>query len=128
MLRVRNATELEAKWARELAKRAMQPWRHGSPVAGYVNEGRWVASCLECNGGMACWPEMSETQCLDCGARYTVEFPAPEELEQAAAVLRERPMRNRNWFPSRVTVGGVEQQRESVKDLKAENARHGVRF
>lgn len=126
ILRAPDAAGIEAKWARHLSRSGITPWDHDEPVTAYVNRGRWVASCVECGGGMACWSEMDHTQCLDCGARYRVDFP--EDADEAARILVERTIEHRNWFPVDITVGGMEHKGETVADLKAENALHGVRF
>lgn len=84
-------------------------------VLAYVNEDRWVASCPNCNSGMACTPGI-EAVCLDCGSIYSVEFPSQKQIEQAEKILEVRPVRNRNWFP----------EIEKIADLKKENKEKGL--
>jgi hypothetical protein len=65
----------------------------------YVSDGRWVAGCSFCSGGMAVWPDHSLACCLDCGYIHEIEFPEPEVIAEAVPVLELRPERNRNWKP-----------------------------
>ena len=89
------------------------------PVVAYINEGRWVADCPDCNAGMMLLPGAP----FLCGLCFNVRigsysrlvvWPAnPAEIE---AVLLLRPMAiNRNWRPG-----------ETVWTLLAENVEHGV--
>lgn len=89
----------------------------GTPVVAYINEGRWVADCPECNGGIAVWPGMPDACCYDSGHVWTVTFPAVAEIGQAEALLEHRAEpRTRNWIPAA----------ETIDDLKAENVLRGV--
>lgn len=82
----------------------------------YVNEGRWVGDCPNCNGGIAgppaVWREPHGV-CLGCGYRYKVRYP--KDRVQIEAVLERRPMVHRN-----ANVG------ESVGQLERENVLMGV--
>jgi hypothetical protein len=86
-------------------------------VPAYVSEGRWVADCPECNGGIAVDPEDIEATCLDCGLATPISSPALDDQTKADLVLSERPIQARNWFPHRG---------ETVNDLKAENLLRGI--
>lgn len=88
-------------------------------VEAYVNGGRWVANCPNCNGGIACDPDISEGCCTDCGFVYTVAFPHPNTVRGAETVLLKREdLQNMNWLP----------HKEEISDLKAENASRGFDF
>lgn len=91
----------------------------GVSVYAYVNVGRWVADCPFCKGGIACWSEMPDGACYDCGRIHTIVFPDAEVMAQGEEILSFRPGdHDKNWFP----------QVETVDDLKAENAARGVDF
>lgn len=90
-------------------------------VLAYVNHGRWVADCPECAGGILASPDadpLSPVLCRDCGAEVEIEYPDARAIAEAEHVLAQRRPENRNWLPDR----------ESVDDLKAENALRGVAF
>lgn len=91
-------------------------------VLAYVNHGRWVADCPECGGGILVRIVPSErvdrTTCRDCGSEVGIVRPDDEVVAAGEDVLSRRRPENRNWDPSR----------ETVADLKAENARYGVSF
>lgn len=78
----------------------------------YVNWGRWVADCPECNSGIDCSPDLPRGACLDCGAVYKIDFPSKKERDQAGELLSARPERNRNWD---------RHKGEELKRLKTEN-------
>lgn len=88
-------------------------------AAAYVSDGRWVADCPVCAGGVAVWPHgMRDACCFDCGTLVSVSCPPASVVGAAVAVLRHRPTTNQHWVP------GV----ESVDDLKAENLSRGYLF
>jgi DNA-directed RNA polymerase subunit M/transcription elongation factor TFIIS len=80
----------------------------------YINHGRWVIDCPNCNGGVLANAE--EVTCRDCGHTYKVKFP--EDKEQAEQVMSHRSVVNQNWHPDT----------ETLADLKAENALRGLKF
>lgn len=80
----------------------------------YVNHGRWVIDCPNCNGGIRA--DADEVVCRDCGHSYKVRFPG--DREQAQRILSHRPVENQNWLPDT----------ETLADLKAENAVRGISF
>ncbi len=82
-------------------------------VAAYVSDSRWVADCPACNGGVACWPEMSDGCCFDCGRIYEIVFP--KDWRKGVALLELRPQHNRHWLPG-----------ESIDTLKLENLTRGI--
>ena len=94
----------------------------------YVNQGRWIVDCPKCNAGLFARAERIVCTAYSrdgtpipgtgCDSELEVKFPDPAERAKAEAVLAEREELNRNWYPDR----------ESVSDLKAENALRGVRF
>jgi len=107
-------TEAEiTRWALGmLLKQRKFPFANGT-VDAYINWGRWVADCSACNSGIACSPGVDTVICTDCGAKYSVVFPA--EIERIEQALLARALRNRNWEPD-----------ETADDLEDENKRHGV--
>lgn len=67
-------------------------------VYAHVSDGRWVANCPQCNGGIACWDENPHGCCLDCGHVYSVRWP--EGYKEAELILGTRPNPfNRHWHP-----------------------------
>lgn len=84
-------------------------------VAAYVNDNRWLADCPFCNGGIACWVQMSDSCCFDCGRVYQVDYPSEQEFKDAVASLERRPFRARFWKP----------WEQSAQDLRFENIEHG---
>lgn len=125
-----NAGDVEAFWierGKQLAARGRGFLRDGDytpdllhtrrTVTAYVNQGRWVADCPECNGGIACWPEHDHGACLDCGRVYKVTFPTAASIAKAEKALSRRPPANRNWRPDKDEQAGV---------LVEQNARRGL--
>lgn len=90
--------------------------RSRKKLTAYVSDGRWVADCRECGGGVALWRENPEAACLDCGAVYSsIEWPGTfDEIER---VLAARRPGQRHWRP---------QDGETLADLKVDNLIRGV--
>lgn len=84
-------------------------------VAAYVNQGRWVADCPNCGGGMFTEPGWPRGCCLDCGTSYQVKHPAERTVAAAEKALLARPVSHRNWNP----------QTETPARLAAENRKRG---
>lgn len=84
------------------------------PTAAYVSEGRWVADCPWCAGGVSVWLAMTDACCYDCGRVLPVTFPSADDVLVAELLLSARAERKQNWRPD---------QGETVADLQAENAR-----
>jgi DNA-directed RNA polymerase subunit M/transcription elongation factor TFIIS len=90
----------------------------------YINHGRWVIDCPNCNGGIRADRDDNgnpvstggEVICGNCKHKYKVKFPG--DKEQAEAVMHHRPVENQNWHPDN----------ESLSDLKSENALRGLKF
>ena len=80
------------------------------PLVGYVNQGRWVADCASCRGGVAGWPEHELGACLSCGRVWRITYP--ENTPAIEALLGPRPLRNRNFDP---------RKGETVESLEEEN-------
>ena len=79
----------------------------------YVSDGRWVATCPECNGGVVHFPDTPWAICPDCGRGYGVRFPAQKSRIEAR--LLERPVHNRQLLPG-----------WSLEELEAEIAQFGL--
>lgn len=99
---------------------ADQPTAPTEAVAVFANENRWIAECPDCHGAqMACKAD-ARFMCNECangaigGKWRPVVWPA--DVDQIEAVLDQRPLVNRNWLPG-----------ESLDDLRAKNAEHGLR-
>lgn len=84
-------------------------------VRAYVSDGRWVADCLNCAGGIAAGPRFSEGACLGCGTVFRLRHPDPEQIQAAVEILAMRPLGSRHWRP----------WRETADDLARENELHG---
>jgi hypothetical protein len=93
-------------------------------VVAYINHGRWIAECPDCNGAQVASEEL-RFWCVSCGNASVLfawkEVVMPKSKKSIEGVLLDRPTARpdkavtRNWKPG-----------ESVKDLKKENAAHGV--
>lgn len=84
----------------------------GTTVHAYINHGRWVADCPNCNGAELVASGMPMV-CGSCGAEHAVTFPRNRpKLEE---VLTVREMRLQNWLPG-----------QTPSDLLAENIEHGL--
>jgi hypothetical protein len=88
-------------------------------VPAYVNHGRWVADCPDCNGAELVTPN-EPMMCDACfnegngGAYRAVVFPRSQREIEAQLAIRPEP-EHRNWAPG-----------ETVAQLRAENAEHGI--
>lgn len=74
-------------------------WAPKTPVAVYINAGRYVADCPYCRKGMLTRPDWGIACCGECGAYYRREFVIfPDDISAAAAILQRRPNRDsQNW-------------------------------
>lgn len=89
----------------------------------YVNQGRWVVDCRDCNSSWIVRPEIPSRlidakgglhDSCNCGAVIIVQFPAQKAEIDELLELRPHAV-NRNWRSG-----------ETVFDLRIENAAHGV--
>jgi hypothetical protein len=89
------------------------------PLPARVYRGQWIVDCT-CNGAAYVWLDVPLTWCACCGNRYCggrwrrVALP-PERAAIERMLLLRPDAANRNWQPG-----------ETVADLVAENAAHGV--
>ena len=88
----------------------------------YVNHGRWVVDCPNCNSAQLASRSDRRFWCVDCrnvwvqGKWVMVTWPSAADEAAIESVLDRRPhARNANWRPG-----------ESVADLIAENTAHGL--
>lgn len=88
-------------------------------LVAYVNLGRWVADCPECNNGIMVHPDR-HGWCCNCGNSTVgglsrrVRWPA--DIFRIEAVLEMRPApANRNWYPH-----------ETVNELVHESIANGA--
>lgn len=103
-------------------------------MTAYYNYGRWVVDCpasdcyaalrvSEASSVVSVWmvcdcgdESACDHQQIPCGRAFEVALP--DDRQDIEAVTGLRPRRaNRNWVPG-----------ETVRDLQAENLRHGVRI
>lgn len=91
----------------------------GPSTPAYVNHGRWVVDCPDCNNAQLACRTDRRFMCNDCGnialggLWRPVEWPAnPQAIE---TVLESRPMENQNWVPG-----------ETVQMLAADNKHRGI--
>lgn len=89
-------------------------------IRAYVNHGRWMVRCEECNSCQVVWPDDPVYLCAGCwnvtvgGKWRPVVFPA--ERAEIDAILSARPEeRTRNW-----------ELHETVDELRQQNAEHGL--
>lgn len=87
-----------------------------------LDHGRWVVDCPACPSAQLASFEDRRFFCTDChnaaagGAWVPVRWPPANQLEAVEAELELRPAdATRNWRPG-----------ESVDDVRAENAAHGI--
>lgn len=100
------------------------------PARARVNHGRWIADCPRqgCANAEALEPKQMDYACSNCMLVAKVEWPRnPDGISEA---LGRRPIpQNQNWYPKghpeAVALGIA--HGETVKQLLAENAEHGVK-
>lgn len=98
-----------------------------------VNRGRWIAECTRehCNNAIALEPKQSAFHCggID-GCQLVVEVLWPSGADEIWAALLQRPVPGtRNWAPAghrQAVIDGFPDG-QTVAELLAENAEHGVR-
>lgn len=85
----------------------------------YINEGRWIAGCPDCNGAQLAAREDKRFMCNECANIAVGGLWRPVVWPQAVAAIEEvlevREDTNANWLPG-----------ETVADLLAENVEHGL--
>lgn len=89
-------------------------------IQAYVNNGRWIAECPDCqNAQLACRTD-KRFLCNECGNVVVGGLWRPVvwplDLQGIESVLEKRPLENQNWVPG-----------ETVADLAADNKNHGVK-
>jgi len=109
-----TVAEIHGYWERVAEERRIDLTDHtGTVLPAYVNHGRWVANCPNCNGGIFGPPAHGSHDqtgaCLDCGWVYTLDYPVQAQAIERLLLLRPKPD-NRNWLPG-----------ETVADLAREN-------
>tara|TARA_Y100000310_G_scaffold295019_1_gene325970 strand:+ start:2526 stop:2936 length:411 start_codon:yes stop_codon:yes gene_type:complete len=85
------------------------------PIEARVNMGRWIVDC-ECGGAEFAWDEgfFMCQMCWNSAHKHQVRLVVfPEARLEIEALLEQRPLLNRHWFPH-----------ESVVDLISENNAH----
>lgn len=93
-----------------------------TPLKAGIDCGRWVVDC-ECGGGIALHPDWQIAACFLCGKSWSkVEFPSKEFMKQIDEILSMRPPGSVRKDPKRFYSWWPE---ETIKDLIAENQKHG---
>lgn len=103
--------EADAFVATVVARKGLKVFDAGNALA-YVNDGRWVVDCTECNSGIAASPGQSPLVCIECGARFVVSYPGQALRRGIESTLLKRHWKNRHWRPG-----------ETLAQLAAENER-----
>ena len=87
------------------------------PLKVYVNKGRWAIKC-ECNSAEYSF-EDGIFMCQSCfNTRHKHQYRRyvfPRSRKRIEAILLERPLDNRNWWPH-----------ETVTQLEADNNKHAA--
>jgi|SRR5581483_3580028 len=101
------------------ARPALQ-WRDpfvadSAAVTPIVSGGRWVVVCADCDNVPSYDPEWQLACCPECGAIYDAVAPPADWLEIERLLMARPDLRTRHWTPD-----------QSVAQLRAENAAHGV--
>lgn len=96
--------------------------KHRQTLKAYISDGRWVASCVVCNGGPSAHPVWKIAICLSCGTEYAVEFPT--DWKAAEGELLKRPnVTTRHYFPDEQVARKHNLVRaETVTDLRTQNS------
>lgn len=75
-------------------------------VPAYVNEGRWVVDCPDCNNAQLACRTDHRFMCNECGnlaiGRLWRPVRWPAEVHRIEPLLAGRPARNQNWIPGEV--------------------------
>lgn len=98
-----------AYWTEALRGRGLTVKMDRRTLIAYISDGRWVASCPNCNGGIACWDQNPHGCCLCCGHCYPIEFP--DGYKDAELLLAGRRPTEQHW---EAHLG------ETVRDLELE--------
>lgn len=80
-----------------------------APVEVYVNHGRWVVECPDCNGAQLACRTDPRFMCNECGNvvcgnlwRPVVWPPNSTSID---SMLQNRPVRNQHWYPAESKTG-----------------------
>lgn len=89
----------------------------GAGIPAYVNHGRWVVGCPDCNNAQLACRTDKRFLCNECGnvAVSGLWRPViwPTDAAAIETELEKRKLPNQNWAPT-----------QSLKDLKAETIVH----
>lgn len=88
-------------------------------IKAYVNQGRWVVDCPDCNNAQLACKTDPRFLCNECGnvvvGNLWRPVTWPPNVAGIETVLEVRPIANQNWTPG-----------ETIQDLVAENTLMGV--
>ena len=109
-----HAATLAAQRVRAPHRNLPEPWICLVPRDVYVTFGKWLIRCV-CGNAPSVSPEWRLACCLECGAVFE-SLSIPDDYQAIESMLLARPaLVNQAWL-----------QPETVDDLAAENAAHGV--
>ena len=96
-----------AEWVHHSLRRSLAPLSAAThpeaTIPAYVNHGRWVADCPDCNNAQLACKTDHRFLCDECGNVVIgrlwrpVEWPA--DVQRIENLLTERPVANQNWVP-----------------------------
>lgn len=115
LVELTTVEEIREFWGRQAERSGFELRHDDRPVKAYVSDGRWVARCLNCPGGIAAGPRFEEGACLSCGTIFPLEHPDDDTVAAVEAVFKVRPPERRHWEP----------WVQTVDDLREENVIHG---
>lgn len=105
---------LSGFWRVHLVQQGLWMVEDDRVLDAYINQGRWVADCPNCNGGIAVIVEDPQGCCLDCGHHYRCSMP--NDVDEVVQALAERPEQARNFDPGRgETIAGLKGENDQMK-------------
>ena len=126
MLGVKDEAELRARAQQQARRGGLDVMESDTPLAVYVNHGRWIADC-SCGAGVACDPDIGVAVCFThtdpddpTGSIATLIHTAlvwPADRAAVESALEARDLnRNRNWT-SDETVGDLVQENVTARGV-----------
>jgi hypothetical protein len=108
-------------------------------VRAYIYHGQWVGDCTRpgcanaeflLDGDWTYGTKRPMYVCSYCQQVDLIDWPDPEFMREALAVLMHRPFpHNRNWYPADhpgAVRMGIKEHGQSLDELRQENRAHDV--